>query len=41
MKYQTRKKTINPPVKITIKDKNIEQLKWTKFLGIRIDEHMT
>ena len=25
----------------TIKDKNIEIVKSTKFLGIRIDEHMT
>ena len=29
------------PVRITIKDKNIEQVKSTKFLGIRIDEHIT
>ena len=41
MIFKTRKKKINMPVRITIKDKNTEQVKSTKFLGIRIDENMT
>lgn len=38
---KTRRKKINTPVSITINNKKIQQVKWTKFLGIRIDEHMT
>lgn len=41
MIFETRKKKINMPIRITIKDKNTEQVKSTKFLGIKIDEHMT
>ena len=38
--FKTRRKKINTPVTITINNKKIEQVKWTKFLGIRIDEQI-
>ena len=41
MIFKAGKKKVNMPIRIKIKDKNIEKVKSTKFLGIRIDEHMT
>ena len=41
MLFKTRGKKVNTPANVTINDKIIKQVKWTKFLGILIDEQMT
>ena len=41
MIFKTRGKKVNTPANVTINDKIIKQVKWTKFLGILIDEQMT
>ena len=41
MIFKTRGKNVNTPANVTINDKIIKQVKWTKFLGILIDEQMT
>ena len=41
MIFKTRGKKVNTPANVTINDKIIKQVKWTKFLGILIDEQIT